>query len=196
MRKTIVLMAAAVLLTGCGRLTSTTAETPSATPSSAVPTGAALAAEQTAWAGKVCAAATTLKKNAEELSAAATSAGNDVSATLSAQVATIKSPANGLAATVTAVPTGGKSDPETAALKASADQFKRSITDLESSIAALVGKSGSAQTIALASADVAAAASLSALGAMTQAITDAAKDPKSTLGQAFKTAPTCNSLTL
>jgi len=144
----------------------------------------------------VCVAARTLKKDAQELSSAAKSGGNDVSATLSAEVTTIKAPADGLAATIAAVPTGTKSDPQTAALKASADQFKGSITDLESSIAALVGKSGAARTTALASADVAAAASLSVLGATTQAITDAAKDPKSTLGRAFEAAPSCNSLTL
>ena len=200
MRKPIILIAAAALLAGCGGSTSTTAKTPSARPSSSLPsvatTGAAPTAEQTAWAGKVCAAATMLKKEAEGLSSAATSGGTDVSATLSAQVATIKAAADGLAATVTAVPAGSESDPEIAALKGSADQFKESIAALESSVAALEGKSGSARATALASAGVATAASLSALGAATQAITDAAKDVKSTLGRAFEAAPSCNSLTL
>jgi hypothetical protein len=48
---------------------------------------------------------------------------------------------------------------------------------------------------ALASVGSAATSSLSALGATTQAVATAAKDGKSTLGQAFAAAPSCGSLT-
>src|SRR5450631_993048 len=188
MRRSIVLIAAATLLAGCGGSTSTTATTTSSTTSSSsVPsastTGAAPTAEQTAWAGGVCTATTSLKKNVEGLAAAVTSGGSDVSAALSAQMATIKTSAATLTTAIAAVPPGSESDPEAAAVKASADQFKASITTLESSVTALEGKSGISKVTALASIGSAAGDSLSKLGSTARAIKTAATDGKSTLGQ-------------
>jgi hypothetical protein len=80
-----------------------------------------------------------------------TSGGSDVSAALSAQMATFKTPATALATAITAVPAGSESDPEAAAVKASADQFKASVTTLQSSVTALEGKRGVSKVAALAS---------------------------------------------
>jgi len=197
MRKSVVLIAAVALLTGCSGSTATTTATPSParTPpvSSASTTGAAPTAEQTAWAAQVCTATATVKKDAQGLASVATSGGDDA-AKLKAQMAAIKDSANTLSTTITAVPVGSDSDPELAAVKASADQFTASVADLEASVAALEGKSGAAKVTGLATVASAASSSSSKLGATGQAIKAAAKDGKSSLGQAFAAAPSCNSL--
>jgi hypothetical protein len=198
MSKSIVLIAAAALLAGCSGSTSTKATPSSTTHSksgpSAATAGRAPTAEQSAWAGQVCTATTTLKKNVEGLASAVTSGGSNVSAALGAQMATVKASATALTTTITAVPAGSESDPEVAAVKASGEQFKASITALESSVAALGGKSGMSKVSALASVGGAATSSLSVLGATTQAVATAAKDGKSTLGKALAAAPSCSSL--
>jgi hypothetical protein len=197
MLKSLVLIAAAALLTGCSGSTTTTTRTPSAAKSppvsSASSTDTGPTAEQTAWAAQVCTATTTVKKDAQGLASVARS-GGDVAAKLAAQMAVVKASANMLAATITAVPVGSDSDPEHAAVKASADEFKASVTALESSVTALEGKSGSSIRTGLATVAGAASTSLSKLGATGQAIKAAAKDGKSSLGQAFAAAPSCNSL--
>jgi hypothetical protein len=109
-------------------------------------------------------------------------------------MATLKTSATALTTAVTAIPAGSESDPEAAAVKASADQFKESITTLESSVTALEGKSGIPKVTALASIGSAASGSLSKLGSTAQAIKTAATDGKSTLGQALAAAPSCSSL--
>ena len=204
MKKSLVLIAAAVLLAGCGGSTSSKA-TPSAVPSqspqsastsSAAPTtGGAPTAEQTAWAGQVCTSTTTLKTDIEGLASAVTSGSGDVSAALTAQMTKVKASAAALATTATAVPAGSESDPEAAAVKAAADEFKASITTLEQSVTALEGKSGISKASALASVGSAAGDTLSKLSAAADVIKNAAKDGKSTLGQAFSAAPSCASLT-
>jgi len=200
MRRSIALIVtAAALLPGCGGSNSatTTASPTAVSPSvsSASTSGAAPTAEQTAWAGGVCTAATTLQKDVEGLASAVTSGGGDVSAALTAQMATVKTSATALATAIAAVPAGSESDPEAAAVKASADQFKASVTDLEAKVVALEGASGMSKATALASIGSAASSSLSSLASTTQAIKTAATDSKSTLGQAFAGAPSCSSLT-
>ena len=198
MRKSIVLIAAAALLVGCGGSKSTTAVTPStsASPSvsSASTKGAAPTAEQTAWAGGVCIAATTLKKDVEGLATAVTSGGSDVAATMTTQMETIKTSATALTTKISALPAGSENDPEAAAVKASADELRASIAALESGVAELQGASGLSKAKALATLGSAAGDSLSKLGATAQEIKTAATDGKSTLGQAFAAAPSCSSL--
>jgi hypothetical protein len=197
MRKLIVLIVAAALLVGCAGSSTTTATTASVSspPVSSALSGAPPTAEQTARAGKVCTATTTLKKNVEGLASAVTAGGGDISASMSAQISTVKTSATALASTLSAVPAGSVNVPQAAAVTTSADQFKASIAALESSVATLAGKSGMSKVNALASVGSAASSSLSSLGATTAAITTAAKDGKSSLGQAFKTAPSCGVLT-
>jgi len=195
MKKSMVMIAAAALLAGCGGSKSGTATTSSAPASSAATSGAAPTAEQTAWAGQVCTSATTVKKDVEGLASAATSGGSDVSTALTAQMATIKTSAGALASKISAVPAGSENDPQAAAVKTSADEFKASLTTLESTVSELEGASGLSKVKALATVGSASADSLSKLGATTQAITAAAADGKSTLGQAFAAAPSCSSLT-
>ena len=198
MKKLIVLIAAAALLSGCSGSTSTTANTSSAPPNSATsaPTsGMAPTAAQTAWAGQVCTATTTLQMNVGGLTSAVTAGGSNASAALSAQMATIQTSANALITTVTAVPAGSESDPEAAAVKVSADQFKVSVTALEASVTAFEGQTGLSKVTALASVGSAAGDSLSKLKATTVAIKNAATDGKSALGGAFAAAPSCSSLT-
>jgi len=204
MKKSLVLIAAAVLLAGCGGSTSSKA-TPSAVPSQSPPsasassgaptTGGAPTAEQTAWAGQVCTSTTTLKTDIEGLASAVTSGGGNVSAALTAQMTKVKASASALATTAAAVPAGSESDPEAAAVKAAADEFKTTITTLEQSVTALEGKSGISKASALASVGSAAGDTLSKLSAAVVVIKNAAKDGKSTLGQAFSAAPSCASLT-
>jgi hypothetical protein len=197
MRKPVVLIAAAALLTGCSGSTTTTTTAPSAAKSPPVSlastTDTAPTAEQTAWAAQVCTATATMQKDAQGL-APVTRSGGDVAAKLTAQMAVIKASANALATTITAAPVGSDSDPELAPVKASADQFKASVTALEASVTALEGKSASSMVTGLATVATAARTSLSKLGATGQAIKAAAKDDKSSLGQAFEAAPSCNSL--
>jgi hypothetical protein len=198
MKRSTVLIAAAVLLAGCGSSGSTTATTPSspAAPSSSASTSAAApTAEQTAWAAGVCTATTTLKKNVEGLASAVTSGGSDISAALTAQLTTIKSSATALSTAVAAVPAGSESEPEVTAVKASGEAFKASIADLETKVAALAGTSGMSRAAAVAGIGSAAGDALSKLGTTTQQIKTAAQDRKSTLGQAFAAAPSCGSLT-
>lgn len=198
MRKSIVLIAAAALLAGCGGSTSTTAKTSTAASPpalSAATSSTAPTAEQTAWAGAVCTATTTLKKNVQGLASVVTSDGSNVSAAMSAQMTTVKTSANALVTAITAVPPGSESDSEATKVQASADQFKTSITALKSSVAALQGKMGTAKVTALATVRSAASASLSKLSDTTLAIKNAAQDGKSALGQAFASAPACSSLT-
>jgi len=109
-------------------------------------------------------------------------------------MATVKASATALTTAVTAVPAGSESDPEAAAVKASASKFTASLSTLESSVTSLGGTSGMSKVTALASVGGAAADSLSKLGATAAAIKTAAVDGKSTLGQAFATAPSCSSL--
>ena len=110
MRKSTVLIAvvAAALLVGCGGSKSTTATTPSpsAAPSaSSAPTsGVAPTAEQTAWAGGVCTATTTLKKDIEGLASAVTSGGSDVSAAMKTQMAKVETSATALTTAFAAAP--------------------------------------------------------------------------------------------
>src|SRR5450631_2368782 len=106
MKRLILLIATAALLAGCGGSKSTTASpTPSSPSVSSASTSApAPTAEQTAWAGGVCTAATTLKKNVEGLASAVTSGGSDLSAALKAQMATIKTSAATLTTAIAAVP--------------------------------------------------------------------------------------------
>ena len=197
MRKLVVLITAAALLAGCSGSTTTTTTTPSParTPSvsSASTTGTVPTAEQTAWAAQVCTATATVQEDVQGLASVATS-GGDVAAKLTAQIAVIKASANTLATTITTVPVASDSHPELAAVKASADQFKASVAALEASVPALEGKSGSSMVTGLATVASAASTSLSKLGATVQAIKAAAKDGTSSLGQAFATAPSCNSL--
>jgi hypothetical protein len=156
--------------------------------SSTTTSGAAPTSEQTAWAGGVCTATATLKKDVQGRASAVTSGGSDVSAAMSGQMATLKTSATALGTAITAVPAGSESDPEATALKASADQFKASISALESSVAALEGKTGTAKAAALATVGSSASDSLSKLSDTTLAIKNAAQDGKSTLGQAFAAA--------
>ena len=196
MRKPIVLIATAALLTGCAGSTSTTAKTSSESSApSASTTGTAPTAEQITWAGGVCTATTTLNKNVEGLASAVTSGDGNVGAGLSAQMATVKASATALTKTLTAVPAGSGSDAEAAEVKVSADQFKTSITALGSRVSALEGKSGPSKVTALASVGAAATDSLSKLSATGLAIKNAAQDSRSTLGQAFAAAPSCSSVT-
>ena len=188
MRKMIVLFAAVTLLTGCGGSATTTATSPLAT-------GTAPKAEQTAWAGKVCTATVTLQKDAQGLVSVATSGGSDVASTLSAQAAAVKISVTNLATTITAVPRGTGGGSDLAAVKASADGFTKSFTGLEVSVAALAGTSGPSKVIGLVTVGSAADTALSRLTAMAAAIKAAAKDGKGTIGQAFKAAPSCRSLT-
>jgi uncharacterized protein YceK len=197
MRKMIVLVAAAGLLSGCAGSTSTpstsTASTPSAMSSSA---GSAMApsAEQTAWAGRVCTATLALKKDVEGLDSAVTSHGSSVSAALSSEIATIQTSANNLYRSATAVPTGSGGDPEAAAVKSAADQFKASLTALEASVTTFGQQSGLSKVTALASVGSAAGDSLSKLGTAGDSIKSAANDGQSSLGQAFAAAPACSPL--
>ena len=196
MGKSTVLIAVVALLTGCsGSTTATTtpSTSPSPTVSSASTTGSSPTAEQTAWAGQVCTAAATVKKDAQGLASAATS-GGDVEAKLRSQMAVITASANTLATTVTAVPLGSESDPGLAGVKAAADQFKASVTAAEESVTALEGKTGLAKAQGLATVASAASTALSKLGATTQAIKSAAQNGKSALEQAFAAAPSCASL--
>lgn len=191
----MVLIAAAALLAGCGGSTSGTATTSPVPASSAVTSGAAPTAEQAAWAGQVCTGATTVKKDVEGLASAATSGGSDASAALTAQMATIKTSATALATKISAVPAGSENDPQAAAVRTSADDFKGSVAALESAVSDLEGASGLSKAKALVTVGGASADSLSKLGATTHAITAAAADGKSTLGQAFAAAPACSALT-
>ena len=197
MLKSLVLIAAAALLTGCSGSTTTTTRTPSAAKSppvsSASSTDTGPTAEQTAWAAQVCTATTTVKRDAQGLASVARS-GGDVAARLTAQMAVIKASANTLATTITAVPVGTDGDAELAAVKASADQFAASVTALGASVRALGGKSGSSMVTGLATVASAASNALSKLGAIGQAIKAAAKDGKTSLGQAFGAAPSCSSM--
>jgi hypothetical protein len=142
----------------------------------------------------VCTATTTLQKNVEGMTSAVTAGGSNASAALSAQMATVQTSANALITTVTSVPAGSESDPQGAAVKVSADQFKASLTALEASVTAFEAQSGLSKVTALASVGSAAGDSLSKLKATTAAIKNAAADGKSALGQAFAAAPTCSSL--
>jgi hypothetical protein len=146
-----------------------------------------------AWAGQVCTATATVKKDAETVASAAMSGGAD-SASLTSQMAVIKASVNTLATTIKSVPAGSESDPGLAAVKASSEQFTASVDSVESSVTALEGKSGEAKVKGLASVATAAGTAASKLGAMGQAIGTAAKDGKSVLGQAFAAAPSCVSL--
>jgi hypothetical protein len=185
------------LVTGCSGSNTASAPTPSGKSSATTPstssTAAAPTAEQTAWAGQVCTATATLKNDAKGLATAATSGGND-SAKLTSQMTVIKTSVNTLATTIKSVPAGSESDPGLAAIKASADEFTTSVNAVESSVAALEGTSGQAKAMGLATVASAASTAASKLGALGQAIETAAKDGKSTLGQAFTAAPSCVSL--
>jgi len=161
--------------------------------SSASSTDTGPTAEQTAWAAQVCTATTTVKKDAQGLASVATSGGDDAGR-LRAGIVAIKASANTLATTITAVPVGSDSDPELAAVKASADQFTASVTALGASVRALEGRSGSSMVTGLAAVASAASNALSKLGAIGQAIKAAATDGKTSLGQAFGAAPSCSSM--
>lgn len=191
------LLAAAALLTGC----TGSAPTPSPTPPAAAPTtqppttGTPPTAEQTAWAGEVCTSTTTLKSDVQGLVTAVTAGGDNVQAALKSQLTTIKESAATLTTTLGNVPEGSEDDPERAAVTSAADTFNGSITALESSVAAVEGTSGAELVTALKGVATAASESLVALGSTAQAISTAAADGASTIGQAFDAAPECEALT-
>ena len=190
------LFAAAVLLTGC----TSPAPGPSPTPAASAPptatTGTPPTAEQIAWAGDVCTSTTTLKSDVQGLVTSVTAAGSgDVAATLSTELETVKKSAEGLASTIQDVPEGSEDDPERAAVTSSAETFQSSLDTLDSRVAAVEGTTGAELVPALQAVALAASESLVALGSTAQAITTAAADGRSTLGQAFAAAPECDTFT-
>lgn len=193
------LLAAAALLTGCTQAEPAASPTPSATasesPTGTTPTGTPPTEEQTAWAGDVCSSTGTLKADVQGLVSTAAAGGDDVSARLNTQMATIKQSVAALADTIKAVPKGSEDDPEVAAVRDSSDDLSASISDLESSVASVEGATGTALVAALGSVASDAGASLTALASTVSAIATAAADGTSTIGQAFDAAPECASLT-
>ncbi|MCY7288824.1 MAG: hypothetical protein LH624_11400 [Cryobacterium sp.] len=190
------LLAAVALLTGCTQSVPAESPTPSTTATSSdAPTGRPPTAEQTAWAGDVCSATATLNKDVQGLVSTAAAGGDDVSARLSTQTEAIKQSTSLLSETIRAVPRGNEDDPEVAAVRQSADDLSSSNSDLEASVAAVEGATGTARAAALGSVASDAGASLAALAATVMAIGAAAANGTSTIGQAFDAAPECTSLT-
>lgn len=197
LRALIGLVAAAALLSGCTE----TAPTPSPSPTAAAPTSSAPStgtpptAEEIAWAGDVCTSTETLKSDVQGLVTAGTAGGDNVQAALKEQLTTIKESAATLASTLDSAPKGSEDDPERAAVTASADKFDESLDALDASVMAVEGTSGAELVDALKAVARAASESLVALGSTAQAITAAAADRSSTIGQAFEAAPECDALT-
>ena len=191
------LVAAAALLTGCTETAPGSSPTPTAAaPTSSTPsTGTPPTAEETAWAGDVCTSTETLKSDVQGLVTAGTAGGDDVQAALKAQLTTIKESAATLAGTLDSAPKGTEDDPERAAVTESADNFTASLDALDASVLAVEGTSGAELVDALKTVARAASESLVALGSTAQAITTAAADRSSTIGQAFEAAPECDALT-
>ena len=193
MNKALALLAAAALLAGCsgsssGAQSSPTTTAPSATSSA---TGSP-SPEQVAWAGQVCTDVTQLKASIQGLATTATGGGSDVKAQLQSQFATIKSSADTLLQTLSTVPKGSENDPDQAALQTSAQQLRTSVDTLQTNVTTLQNASGSAATVsALAGVATAAKDALTSLDATTQAISNAARDRRGSLGQAFATNSTC-----
>lgn len=191
------LVAAAALLTGCTE----TAPAESPTPTAAAPTSSAPATgtpptdEEIAWAGDVCTSTETLKADVQGLVTAVTAGGGDVQAALKAQLTTIKESAATLASTLDAAPGGSEDDPERAAVTDAHENFTASLDALDASVMAVEGTSGTELVDAVKAVARAAGESLVALGSTAQAITTAAADRSSTIGQAFEAAPECDALT-
>jgi len=198
-KKPIALVALVVLLTGCtttsgGYSTSSpSTSTSSATPSSG--TASPPTAAQVTWAGTVCSDTTTLKTDVQGLATAAATGGDSVGTAVSNQMATVSASASALVDTVKSPPPNLGDDPELKSVQDSIDKLDQSFTTLQSSAAKVEGTTGAALVDALATVLGDTGDMLSDVGATVQTIITATQDTSSTLGQAFRAAPECASLT-
>jgi len=198
-------MAGAVLLllTGCAASGS---PTPSPTPaptssagstSTSTPggTGATPNADQVTWAGNVCSDTTALQNEVQALAAVAAAGGSGVGQAISDQVTQISASVGTLVETVKSAPTGTGDDPGYAAVRSSTDKVDQSLQKLQASASQVEGATGAALITALGTVVVDTGTVLTDIAATVTAISTAMKDASSTLGQSFRAAPECATLT-
>ena len=196
-------MAGAVLLllTGCAASGS---PTPSPTPaptssagSTSTPggTGATPTADQVTWAGNVCSDTTALQNEVQALAAVAAAGGSGVGQAISDQVTQISASVGTLVETVKSAPTGTGDDPGYAAVRSSTDKVDQSLQKLQASASQVEGATGAALITALGTVVVDTGTVLTDIAATVTAISTAMKDASSTLGQSFRAAPECATLT-
>lgn len=189
MKKLATVIACGALLAACSSSPSTeTTAAPAASPTSS------LSASQTAWVADVCSGVADLQTSITDLSTAAT-AGGDVKDSLTQQMSVIADAAQSLVTTVTTLPTGDATNPDAVAVQQAADAFKAEVPVLQSSVSD-VADAGSvvASLKALPAVVTAASDALTTLGTTTKAVQTAAKNTRTSLGQAFAADPTCAAL--
>ncbi|MBX0301514.1 hypothetical protein K2F54_16190 [Cryobacterium sp. 1639] len=206
MKKPLVALAVLVLLTGCAAGAGTDPSptgsapaasepaSPSATPS-AGQTASPPTDAQVTWAGTVCGDVSTLQTDVQGLATAAATGGDSVGTAVSDQMNTVSDSVAALVDTVKSPPENLGDDPELAAVQDSIDSVNQSLTALQTSAGRVEGTSGAARIDALATLVGDTSDVLTDLGATAQTISTAARDTSSTLGQAFRAAPECGTLT-
>ncbi|MGY4856477.1 hypothetical protein [Cryobacterium sp. AP23] len=205
MKKPIVVVAVLMLLAGCsgggggGAYSNPSpSPTPSATSSSTPSpgaTGTAPTADQVTWAGNVCSDTTALQTEVQGLAAAAAAGGSQAATSISDQMGQISTSVGTLVDTVKSAPTGTGDDPGYAEVRSTTETVDQSFKTLQASAAEVEGATGVALVTALATVVADTGTLLTDLAATAKAIGTAMKDASSTLGQSFRAAPACASLT-
>jgi hypothetical protein len=204
-KKPIVAVAVLVLLAGCSggggggaynnpSPSPTSSATSSATPSPGA-TGTAPTADQVTWAGNVCSDTTALQAEVQGLAAAAAAGGSQAATSISDQMGQISTAVGTLVETVKSAPTGTGDDPGYAEVRSATEAVDQSLKTLQASAGEVEGATGVALVTALATVVADAGTLLTDLSATASAVGTAMKDASSTLGQAFRAAPACATLT-
>ena len=202
MRKGILIVALVGLLAGCSSgETDTSSPSPTSAPpsstasSSAGQTASPPTAAQVSWAGTVCSDTSTLKTDVQGLATAAATGGDQVGTAVSDQMATIQTSAGALVDTVKSPPENLGDDPELIKVQDAVSTVNSSLAALQASAGKVQGTTGAALVDALATVVGDTGTVLSDIATMVQTITTATQDTASTLGQAFRAAPACATLT-
>ncbi|TFD87201.1 hypothetical protein E3T61_15335 [Cryobacterium lactosi] len=200
MKKPVVVLTLLVLLAGCSAVDGTDPSPSSSAPSgSSTPSAGETASpptdEQVTWAGTVCSDTSTLKADVQALAEAPATDVDEVGAAVAKQMDTISASASTLVETVKSPPENLGDDPELLSVQDSIDTADQSLKTLQASASAVQGATGADLVGALATLVVDTGTVLSAVAATVQTISTATRDTSSTLGQAFRAAPECATLT-
>jgi len=172
----------------------TPSASPTATPSPGA-TGSAPTADQVTWAGKVCSDTTTVQTEVEGLATAAAAGGANVGTAVSDQMSQISASVGTLVDTVKSAPSGSGDDSGYTDVRTATEKVDTSLTALQASAAQVEGATGVALVTALATVVADTGTVLTDLAATVKAISAAMQDRTSTIGQAFRAAPECATLT-